>query len=138
MHGMNSSIGKERDIYDFIAGFSNLKVIKINPCMDKNDDGTIPFWAITPQQYYRFIDNYFDIMLEKGNWGQCIGPITSVLKKLQGIRSVYCNYNNEKCPNFLTIYPDGTITSCDNFNLQHGKICDLYEINNFDAILNME
>lgn len=135
---VSSSIGKEEELYNMITSFSNLKFVKINPCMDKNSDGTLPFWAVTPKQYYSFISNFFDIMLKKGNWGYNIEPIISVLKRLQGVRSAYCNYNNEKCPNFLTIYPDGTITSCDNYNLQHGLIGRLYEISDLNAALNME
>lgn len=129
------AIGKERDLFNMLQGFSNLQFVKLNPCMDRNRDGTLPFWAVTPAQYFSFVENFFDIMLNNSAWFNFyIEPIISVLKNLEGVRSSFCNYCNEKCMNFISVYPDGTITSCDNYNLQEGFIGNLNDIQSIEDI----
>lgn len=129
------AIGKEKEIYDMLMEFDNLQFVKLNPCMDRNNDGTVPFWGITPEQYFNFVSNFFDIMITHGTWGNFyIEPIMSVLKNLEGVRSSFCNYTFEKCTNFISVYPDGTITSCDNFNLEDGFIGDLQDIEDIEEI----
>ncbi len=135
---VSTSLGKERELYNFITSFDNLKFVKVNACTDRNEDGTIPTWAVTPKQYYNFISNFFDVMLEDGKWKHYIEPIISILKNLQGVRTAYCNFNNEKCTNFLTIYPDGRLTSCDNYYLKHGLIGHLDDLKDIKSAIALE
>lgn len=133
------AIGKEEELYNMLMSFDNLQFVKLNPCMDRNADGTIPHWGISPMQYFGFVSNFFDIMVKNGNWNKFyIEPIISVLKNLGGIKSTFCNYTFEKCSNFISIYPDGTITSCDNYNLQDGFIGSLNTITNIEDIRYMK
>lgn len=129
------AIGKEKELYDMLMEFDNLQFVKLNPCMDRNEDGTVPFWGISPEQYFKFVSHFFDIMMVQGTWNRFfIEPIISVLKNVEGVRSSFCNYTFEKCTNFISVYPDGTITSCDNFNLQDGFIGKLNEIDDVEKI----
>lgn len=104
--------------------------------MDRNSDGIVPFWGVTPQQYFQFVNNFFDIMVKESTWSKFyVEPIISVLKNLQGVKSSFCNYSEHKCTNFISVYPDGTITSCDNFNLQNGYIGKLGETESISSIV---
>ncbi len=136
---VSTSLGKEQELYNMLKSFDNLQFVKLNPCMDRNKDGTVPFWGVTPTQYFEFVSGFFDIMVRESAWDKFfIEPIISVLKNLQGVRSSFCNYSNDKCTNFISIYPDGTVTSCDNFNLQDGYIGSLESIDSFSDVVTFQ
>lgn len=136
---VSSALGKEKELFDMLNEFDNLQFVKLNPCMDRNLDGEVPFWGVTPQQYFDFVNNFFDIMVKESAWSKFyVEPIISVLKNLQGIDSSFCNYSQKKCTNFISVYPDGTITSCDNFDLQNGFIGKLESVDNIDSILQFQ
>lgn len=136
---VSTAINRERELFNMLNEFDNLQFVKLNPCMDRNEDGTVPFWGITPQQYFDFVSNFFDIMVSESAWNKFyVEPIISVLKNLQGSKSSFCNYSEKKCTNFISIYPDGTITSCDNFNLQDGFIGKINEIESIESIINFQ
>ena len=129
------ALGKEQALYNMLMEFNNLQFVKLNPCMDRNQDGSIPFWGISPEQYFGFVARFFDIMMARGTWGSFyVEPIISVLKNIEGVHSSFCNYTFEKCNNFISVYPDGTITSCDNFNLQDGFIGNLDDVTDIEKI----
>ena len=134
---VSSSLGKERELVDLLLSLDNLLFVKLNPCFDKDETG-IPAWAITPKQYAQFVQNVFSIMLEKGKWNSFyIEPILSLLKNLHGAQTSFCNYSFNKCEGFISLYPDGTITSCDNFNLHQGFLGQLNEINSLEEVLGL-
>lgn len=136
---VNSALGHEKDIYELLKTFHNLHFVKLNPCMDRNKDGSLPFWAISPQQYFSFVENFFDIMVKDGNWTNFyVEPIISILKNLQSVNSSFCNYSLNKCNNFISLYPNGEITSCDNFDLKHGYLGNLNVLDNINDILCMK
>ena len=133
---VNTAIGKERELFEMLQQFDNLQFVKLNPCMDRNADGTVPFWGVSPEQYFEFVNNFFDILVRESAWNNfMIEPILSVLKNLQGVNSTFCNYSEHKCNNFISVYPDGTITSCDNFDLQKGYIGNLKSVDNLTEII---
>lgn len=136
---VSTALGKEKELYDMLNAFDNLQFVKLNPCMDRNEDGTVPIWGVTPQQYFDFVNNFFNIMVKESAWTKFyVEPIISILKNLQGVNSFFCNYSEKKCTNFISVYPDGTITSCDNFNLQNGFIGKLGEIDNMESIVHFQ
>ena len=136
---VSTAINKEYELYKMLNEFDNLQFVKLNPCMDRNEDGTVPFWAVTPQQYFDFVSNFFDIMLKESAWNKFyIEPIISVLKNLQGIKSSFCNYSGKKCSYFISIYPDGTITSCDNYSLQSGFIGKIDDVDSLESIIRFQ
>lgn len=130
---------KERELFEMLQKFENLQFVKLNPCMDRNEDKTLPKWAVTPKEYFQFVCNFFDILVKNSAWkNYYVEPVISVLKNIQGVSSSFCNYTFNKCHNFISIYPDGRITSCDNYNLEHGFLGMLHEINNLEEILFMK
>lgn len=136
---VSSSLGNEMALHNMLNSFSNLQFVKLNPCMDLNADKTIPIWAVSPRDYFEFVCNFFDIMLKESTWGKFyIDPIISVLKNLQGIDSSFCNYTYKKCFNFISVYPNGTITSCDNYTLEDGYLGKLDEIQDLEKIIYMQ
>ena len=136
---VSTSLGKEHELYIMLKTFDNLQFVKLNPCMDRNKDGTVPFWGVTPIQYFEFVSAFFDIMVRESAWDSFfVEPIISVLKNVQGVHSSFCNYSDNKCTNFVSIYPDGTITSCDNYNLQDGYIGNLEDLNSFADIITFQ
>lgn len=133
---VSAALGKEYDLYEMLMQFDNLQFVKLNPCMDRDSDGTVPFWGVTPQQYFEFVNNFFDILVKESAWNRFyVEPIISVLKNLQNVNSSFCNYSEKKCTNFISVYPDGTITSCDNFDLHNGYIGKLSEVSSISSIL---
>lgn len=133
---VSTALGKEYDMFQMLSEFNNLQFVKLNPCMDRKQDGTVPYWGVTPKEYFTFVNNFFDIMIRESGWNRFyIEPIISVLKRLQGVDSSFCNYSDNKCTNFISIYPDGTITSCDNYDLQNGFIGKLDDDIKFDDIV---
>lgn len=136
---VSSSIGKEFELFKMLTEFNNLQFVKLNPCLDRNSDKSIPNWAITPTQYFEFVVNFFDILMKYSAWNKFyVEPIISILKNIQGIDSFFCNYSNKKCTNFISVYPNGTITTCDNFDLHNGYIGDLNSINDISEISDMQ
>lgn len=136
---VSSSIGKEMELYRLLKEFGNLRFIKLNPCMDLNSDGTLPDWAVTPEEYFNFVNNFFTLMLQDGNWKSFyVEPIISILKNIQNVESSFCNYSYNKCSSFISLYPDGTITTCDNFNLEKGYLGNLASIESMSEILNFK
>lgn len=126
---VSNTLGKEKELLELLLSFDNLLFVKLNPCFDRNVDGTIPKWGIKPMQYANFVNNMFDLLLQKGEWGRFnLEPIISIFKNLQNVTSSFCNYSFEKCSNFVSVYPDGTVTSCDNYNLQQGELGNLHHL----------
>ena len=47
-----------------------------------------------------------------------IEPLLSFIQVLEGVDSKYCIFNQRKCLNYSTIYPDGSTSICDNFSVK--------------------
>ncbi len=124
------SLNREKELIEYLNGFSNIKFVKLNPCFDKDDDGIGSSWAISPRQYMTFVNNFFDIYVKESYKNYLVEPIISILKKIQGVESSFCNFSNEKCHNFLCVYPDGKVTYCDNLEYNDGYIGNLYDFDN--------
>lgn len=127
----NISLGHEEDLIELIQEFSNIRFLKLNPCYDLWSNGEIPQWGITPIQYNQFVIKFFDLMVEKNLFGKIdVEPMLSVIKNIEGVGSSFCNYSSNKCNHFVSLYPSGILTSCDNYNTEEGYIGSLYEIEN--------
>jgi len=136
---VKSTLHKEKKIFELFNSFNNLLFVKLNPCMDRNEDGTLPEWAVSPEEYFKFVCNFFDIQIRESGWDKFfLEPVISVLKNLQGVKSYFCNYSSDKCFNFLSLYPDGRITSCDNYNLENGLLGNVDTIESIESIRYMQ
>ncbi|MDE7251629.1 MAG: radical SAM protein [Acetatifactor sp.] len=136
---VSTAIGQAQALFEMLQKFDNLQFVKLNPCMDRNEDKSLPRWAVSPTEYFQFVCDFFDILVRNSAWkNYYVEPIISVLKNIQGTNSSFCNYNIQKCHNFISVYPDGTVTSCDNYNLEKGFLGMLDEINDIEEILYMQ
>lgn len=96
-------------ILNYFTKFENLKFLKLNPCFDIDVNG-VKSWAIKPSQYLYCLKTVFNLMLQN----QCykkfkVDPLMDIINDL----SFGCNKFEFKCNKFVSIFPDGTITSCD-------------------------
>ena len=128
---VKKSLGNEKKILDMLLEFSNILFVKLNPCFDIDDFAKVPEWGITPKEYTTFVKNFFLEMFKKGIWDNfLVEPIISILKNIQGCSSSFCNYSFNKCSNFISVYPDGSITSCDNYNFEEGYLGTILDLSN--------
>lgn len=135
----NIALGHEEDLIDLIREFSNIRFVKLNPCFDLWDTGEIPRWGITPLEYSQFVTNFFDLMISKKLFGRVdVEPILSIMKNIENLGSSFCNYSNKKCNHFISLYPDGVLTSCDNYDTKEGYLGSLYEIKKISDVSNFQ
>jgi len=132
----NRLIGRSRDIIDFFAGFSNVSLLKFVPCFDFNvsqslgpvrsqhtrsvfeHEGAVrQRWSISPAEYTNFLKSAFDYWAESGLARRLIlEPFLGVTQSALGTGTNSCIFSDTKCQHVMTLYPDGSIGSCDEFN----------------------
>lgn len=133
-----AALGHENELMDLIKSFTNIRFLKINPCFDLWEDGSIPEWGIKPDEYSEFVCNFFDLMISNKIFSKVdVEPMLSIIKNIEGLSNSYCNYTWNKCNNFISLYPDGIITSCDNFGITEGTLGNIYKLNKGDCIKNI-
>lgn len=130
------------EVYQFIRDIKPY-FSKFIPCYNFTNDGLPEKLGITPLQYADFMCRIFDLWLHDGaslglaadkpdslpesicndlDEGQTstdwfvIDPIVTIISKLTGVSVTWCEYRDEKCDNFIAIYPDGNMWLCDTFN----------------------
>lgn len=133
------ALGEEESLINLLKEFNNIRFVKLNPCFDLWEDGNIPKWGILPSDYSKFVNKFFDLMILNNLFTKInVEPILSIIKNIEGMESTYCNYSINKCNNFISLYPDGIITTCDNYNIQDGKIGNLYKLEDIQQIINLQ
>jgi uncharacterized protein len=122
-----AALGREQGLFELLSNFNNIRFVKLNFCYDMWHDGSIPEWAITTEDYLQYVKTFFNILFRESAFDRLnVEPIVSIIKKLMGLSSDYCNFNNRKCHNFLSVYPGGKMIACDNFDVTDGKYGSLY------------
>ena len=108
------------EVYSFIRDL-NSNFIKFIPCYNFNSDGTPEKLGITPTQYATFMCKIFDLWMNdrltnsEGKW-IVIDPIATIISNLTDTKVTWCEYRDEKCDNFTSLYPDGELWLCDTYN----------------------
>lgn len=77
--------------------------------------------SINPHKFSTFMKKIFDYYLEKDDPKINIRTISNVMLRLFGGRANICNMQGNTCGTFLTIYPDGKVTLCDDYD------CGIFE-----------
>jgi hypothetical protein len=96
-------------IIDYFNKFNNLKFLRLNPCFDIDRYG-LRKWAITPHQYLVCLKSSFKRMLDLKTYKKFkLDPISDIINGLDNDASVF----EFKCNKFLSIFPNGLMTSCD-------------------------
>lgn len=110
---------KEPDeVYRFIRHL-NPNLCKFIPCYNYDSSGKTELMGITPLEYAEFMCRIFDLWMHdlpgQKEWF-VIEPIASIISKLTNTFVTWCEYREEKCDNFICLYPDGEMWLCDTFD----------------------
>lgn len=119
-------------LIDFFAAYPGLSTVNFVPCFDhsvisratagrsgpiirrQNPSGSgSPAWAIEPMEFLAFLQRTWSAWKDRPEF--IIEPFVSVIRVLKGRRPESCDFTAEKCGHVFTIYPDGKVTSCDEF-----------------------
>ena len=126
------------DYIELISSIPNLSFVKINALFNVKND-SLAEDSITPMEFAEFIYRVACQYIETGLYKKlAIEPILSILQRINGRRSKYCNYSERKCFNYLSVYPDGRIGPCDCLSVNEFLIADAYNSNSMlnDDVLN--
>jgi len=133
------NVDKSADVYSFIRGLGG-SLAKMIPCYNFDESGNCEKLGVLPTEYAHFICDIFDLWLrdlsyEKSDWF-VIDPIATVLAKLSKSFVTWCEFRQEKCDNFLSVYPDGELWLCD--ALDHKTMRDFGYLGNFFTMSDSE
>jgi uncharacterized protein len=133
------SIGNELEDFKFFNSYKDVfNLVKLNPCFDYAD-GKFSEWAISPDEYGIYLKNIFEEWVNSGEYSNLlIEPFVSVIRKLGGTDSEYCTFNSQKCAHYLTLYPDGRITSCDVLLHKDSALSNVRSLDTSNQILSLE
>jgi len=125
--GLLSVIGRHAlthsDSYvEMLSKIPNLRFVKINPLYD-SDPGTLRPDSITPSEFTSFLMQVAAAWIKvRGYERYPVEPLLSFIQQVLGTGSKFCHFNQRKCLNFATLYPDGGMGICDNFSRQEFPI----------------
>lgn len=112
------SIGYEAEYTQFLSSIPNLRFAKINPLFDVQK-GRLTQDSITPKEFTYFLQHVAEHWINTNSYEKYpIEPILSFIQVLEGVESKYCIFNQRKCLNYSTVYPDGSTGICDNFSVK--------------------
>ncbi len=102
-----------REYAELLKSISNLAFVKINALFNVEDNELTPD-SVTPSEYSMFIIELAKCYI-KAHLYECfpLEPVLSILQRLRGRPSRYCNYSTRKCFHYLSLYPDGSVGPCD-------------------------
>ena len=105
--------GGAREYVEFLKSISNLAFVKINPLFNMTDNTLTPN-SVTPSEYSMFIIELAKWYIKARLYERfSFEPVLSILQRLRGHHSRYCNYSTRKCFHYLSLYPDGALGPCD-------------------------
>jgi radical SAM protein with 4Fe4S-binding SPASM domain len=147
------ALTRVQEILDYFAQFSSINLLKLNPCLDYSvrlpegrdnrpslslqnaSEAGAPGWALTPLEFAAFLAQIFDAWVDGGLYQTLpIEPFMSIIRVLGGARANFCVYDEQKCANMLTLYPDGTIGSCDELRMPTAKLAHIDDFETLDQI----
>lgn len=114
------NVDRPEEVYRFIRDLRP-NFSKFIPCYNFDSAGRPERYGIDPMQYAAFMCRIFDLWLhdlpghEPGDWF-VIDPIATIVSVLTGTFVSWCEYREEKCDNFTSLYPDGGLWLCDTFD----------------------
>lgn len=109
-----------KSTYDFIKHIAP-SFSKFIPCYNINEKGYVEKLGITPMDYAWFMTNMFDLWIEDSDNDLLIDPFLTIIRKLSNKDSMWCEYRNDKCEHFVSIYPNGDLWLCDTYDQESMK-----------------
>ncbi|REK71608.1 radical SAM/SPASM domain-containing protein [Paenibacillus paeoniae] len=151
------ALKRSKQILDYFMGFSCISLLKINPCFDFNvmspkNKGNIesieilnpngegvPGWGITPLEFSSFLKELFDYWTETQRYKELLlEPFLSIIRVVGGKHANFCVYNQFKCANMLSLYPDGRVGSCDELDSKNSLLSYLKDFESLDDIIHFQ
>lgn len=131
------NVNKAQEVYDFLKKI-NPSLARLIPCYNYDDNGELEMLGITPLEYSKFMCKIFDIWINDDSFKDekrfIIDPIMTIVSKLTDVPVNWCEYRNGKCDNFISIYPDGEMWLCDDYDHSHHKneafLGNIFPLNN--------
>ena len=128
------NVNKPDEVYNFI---NDLKphLSKFIPCYNFNSSGLPERYGINPVQYANFMCKIFDLWMhdlpnkDPKHWF-VVDPIATIIAVLTGSFVTWCEFREEKCDNFMSLYPDGGLWLCDNFDRTNSNLLDAIYLGN--------
>ncbi len=104
-----------------------IKTFDFLPAYNDEDVGTaIPSLSLSPHKFSSFMKIAFDWYLEKNDPEVDIRTISDIMSRLLGGRVTLCSMQGTVCGRFLTIYQNGKVRFCDDYN--GGKFEDIGDV----------
>ncbi|MFI2238222.1 radical SAM protein [Streptomyces chrestomyceticus] len=144
-------LGRAEAVLDHIAGFGSVNAVSFVPCFDSsvrrstepagrratasrmlqqahvNGSGA-PDWAIHPADYADFVLAATAHWIEEGHFSRLkLEPAVSAIRRLRGLETGFCHFNDLKCDHVFTLYPDGRFGSCDELPWPQARLTSLPE-----------
>lgn len=111
----NHNKDKWCEVYSFIKSL-NPVFSKFIPCYNIDSQGKTEKLGITPMDYAWFMTQMFDIWIKDVDSDFLIDPFVTIIRKISGKESKWCEYREDKCEHFVSIYPTGEMWLCDTYN----------------------
>lgn len=133
----NHNLKYANEIYTFLRSIQP-HFVKFIPCYNFNNYGEVEKDGIRPLEYSKFMIDIFDLWIKDIGKNKdlykkfVIDPIASIIASITGTLVTWCEYREEKCNNFLTLFPNKELWFCDSFehDIQRDKayICNLENV----------
>ena len=118
--------GGAKEYTDFISSIPNLAFVRTNALFNIINN-QLTNDSITPSEYSNFIIELATYYIKANLYKRfALEPILSILQRLRGKPSHYCNYSKRKCFHYLSLYPDGSIGPCDCLPIKDFQINNIY------------
>ncbi|GLW58762.1 radical SAM/SPASM domain-containing protein [Kitasatospora phosalacinea] len=150
-------LGRAEEVIDHLAAFPAVTAVNLVPCFDSSvlaptkaasrrpgPSRTLqaealgpagPAWAITPEQYTDFT-LAAAVQWVRAGWFRTVklDPVVSVIRRLRGLRTGSCHFDDLKCDHVFTLYPDGRLGSCDELPWPQAQLARLPLIRSQQAV----
>ena len=150
-------LGRAAEVIDNLASFNAVNAISLVPCFDASVSSPTasptrrssasrrqqsaalgpggPAWAITPDRFTSFVLAAAIHWIRTGQFrGIKLDPVVSVIRRLRGLQSGSCHFDDLKCDHVFTLYPDDRLGSCDELPWPQAQLAPLATIPSQQAV----
>ena len=108
-----ANINYPEKVFNFINSLQP-EFWRLIPCFDIDYQGDLKDYAISPEEYSDFLFEIFKLLIKKKKLSKLpVDPIISITLRILGKQTLFCEYSEEKCEQFLTIDGNKQCFLCD-------------------------
>jgi len=134
-------IGRAEETLAYFRRFPQIKIINFTPCYDlkvveskKKSD-----FVVSSEEYSHFVEDLLDCWMQGEYYKHFfIDPIFSIYCALIGRQSSLCHFHEHKCAHIFTLYPDGTLGSCDEVPQRYKRYGHISQISTFEQLMQQQ